>query len=67
MITKEEFEYFKELWKKYNIKDDTNKLNVYTTLENINFWEDIKKKLESNDNNIRTSAEQIKRLQDWKQ
>jgi hypothetical protein len=57
MITKEEFESFKELWEKYNKKDYTNKLNVYTTLENINFWEDIKTKLESNDNNIRTSAE----------
>lgn len=54
MITKDEFESFKELWEKYNIKDDTNKLNVYTTLENIDFWEDIKTKLESNDNYTRT-------------
>lgn len=67
MITKEEFQSFKEIWEKYNVKDDTNELTIYSSIENIDFWEDIKKKLESNDNNTRTSAEQIQRLQDWKQ
>lgn len=66
MITKDEFESFKELWEKYNVSDNKNELTIYTSLENIDFWEDIKTKLESNDNNTRTSTEQVKRLQDWK-
>lgn len=67
MITKDEFESFKELWEKYNVSDNKNELTIYTSLGNIDFWEDIKTKLESNDNNTRTSTEQVKRLQDWKQ
>jgi hypothetical protein len=56
MITKEELEHLKFVWSMDWAKKDDNELKILINPSDEEFWLDIKKKLEENDNNTRSST-----------
>lgn len=59
MITKEELDHLKYVWSMDWAKKDDNELKILINPSDEEFWLDIKKKLEENDNYQRPGAKQV--------